>query len=149
MTTGPLVDTNVLLRFADSGALDHPLAVKAVSQLLAAGSPPRVTAQNIIEFWAVATRPRDVNGFGWDTSSTQAATTRILSDFVFVEDSAEGFTNWQRLVRLYGVAGKRCLDARLVAVMVANGLTRLLTFNTDDFKVFGEIAVSPDELAAD
>ena len=28
-------------------------------------------------------------------------------------------------------------------------MTRLLTFNTGDFRVFGEIAVSPDEIVAE
>jgi len=33
--------------------------------------------------------------------------------------------------------------------MNAHQVARLLTFNTGDFKVFGAIAVSPDEIAAD
>lgn len=62
-----LLDTNVLLRMSDGHAPNHLLAGEAVSTLLARRNEVYITAQNLIEFWAVATRPLDVNGLGWTT----------------------------------------------------------------------------------
>jgi predicted nucleic acid-binding protein len=52
-----LVDTNVLLRLSDGGSPDQSVAKQAVSNLRLRGDVACITAQNIIEFWAVATRP--------------------------------------------------------------------------------------------
>jgi hypothetical protein len=37
----------------------------------------------------------------------------------------------------------------MVAILKTHQVARLLTFNTNDFKVFGTIAVSPDEIVGD
>ncbi len=59
-----LVDTNVLLRSAQPS---HPLfsqATQAVSRLIRKDAGVFYCAQNIAEFWNVATRPLDKNGMG-------------------------------------------------------------------------------------
>jgi predicted nucleic acid-binding protein len=38
------------------------------------------------------------------------------------------------------VSGKQAHDARIVAAMKVHGVTHLLTFNTDDFKRYTDIA---------
>jgi predicted nucleic acid-binding protein len=50
-----LLDTNVLLRFSDAASPVHATAVDAVAVLLSRGDRVYITAQNLIEFWAVAT----------------------------------------------------------------------------------------------
>ncbi|HEY9611556.1 hypothetical protein [Allocoleopsis sp.] len=48
----------------------------------------------------------------------------------------------------YQLQGKRVHDARLVAVILAHGVTHLLTFNPDDFRSINEIVVvHPQALA--
>jgi predicted nucleic acid-binding protein len=52
-----LVDTNVLLR---SIQVSHPLhtdSADSIASLIHQGHELSITAQNLIEFWAVATRP--------------------------------------------------------------------------------------------
>jgi hypothetical protein len=46
-----------------------------------------------------------------------------------------------RLVDANHVAGKRAHDARIVAVLKANNLDHLLTFNAADFSGFPSISV--------
>jgi len=62
-----LLDTNVLLPLSDGASAEQSVAEHAVSRLRLRGDHPYITAQNIIEFWAVATRPLDANGLGWST----------------------------------------------------------------------------------
>jgi hypothetical protein len=57
-----LVGTNILTRAAQPGHPMHNSAVDAVDTLRSRGEELCVVAQNLIEFWAVATRPLSVNG---------------------------------------------------------------------------------------
>jgi len=49
----------------------------------------------------------------------------------------------QDLVRRYQVRGKRIHDANIVAVMLVQGIVRLVTYNVGDFKQFREIMLEP------
>ncbi len=136
-----LLDTNILLRMADGNAPQHLLAGEAVSTLLARGNEVYLTAQNLIEFWAVATRPLDVNGLGWTTQRTATEVAQLRNKFSLLEDSPDILTRWLTLVTVHNIKGKKVHDARLVATMQAHGVTHLLTFNTDDFKGYPNITI--------
>jgi predicted nucleic acid-binding protein len=136
-----LLDTNILLRMADEGAPQHLLAGEAVSLLLARSNEVYVTAQNLIEFWAVATRPLEANGFGWGTEQTASEIEQIRSRFPLLADTPEIVARWLTLVTAHDIKGKKVHDARLVAVMQVHGVTQLLTFNTDDFTGYSNLTV--------
>ena len=67
-----LADTNIWLPIADPDAVQNPVAVRAVARLLVEGHELCICAQNLIEFWAVATRPTAANGLGWTTDAAAA-----------------------------------------------------------------------------
>ncbi|NJO66438.1 MAG: hypothetical protein HC832_02525, partial [Leptolyngbyaceae cyanobacterium RM1_405_57] len=57
------------------------------------------------------------------------------------------FPNWLNLVTTDRVMGKRTHDARIIAAMLANGITHLLTFNPSDFASISSITiVHPQDL---
>ena len=66
-----LMDTNVLLRAVQKAAPEHALVVSAIAELTANGATIYVAPQVLVEFRVVATRPIEVNGFGWDPASWQ------------------------------------------------------------------------------
>ena len=136
-----LVDTNLLLRLGDDGSSHQPVATQAIALLRLRGDRPCITAQNLIEFWAVATRPREANGLGWTTQHTATEIEQLRNKFQLLEDSPAILGNWLMLVTTHDLKGKRVHDTRLVAVMQAHGVTHLLTFNTDDFKAFSNITL--------
>ncbi|MDJ1185628.1 hypothetical protein PMH09_20810 [Roseofilum sp. BLCC_M143] len=68
--TDYLLDTNVVLRFCNVDDRQHDLATAAVGLLLKQGHECFLTAQVLIEFWVVATRPVTVNGLGWSPETT-------------------------------------------------------------------------------
>jgi predicted nucleic acid-binding protein len=139
-----LIDTNLLLRIADTGAASHSVAISVIEKLLADGHPLYLTAQNIIEFWSVATRPVTSNGLGWDCQVAANASNQFLSQFSFLEDNPTVFNLWFSLVSVERIAGRKVHDTRLVAVMQAYGIEHLLTFNTVDFQRFAGIkAIDP------
>jgi predicted nucleic acid-binding protein len=142
-----LLDTNLLLRFCDSASAQHSIAVNAIDILLKRGDQVFITAQNLIEFWAVATRPKSANGFEWTPQQTEPEIERLLNLFLFLEDTPDIFTHWRKLVLQHVVNGKQVHDTRLVAVMLAHGISQLVTFNASDFSRYPLITlIEPDSI---
>lgn len=54
--------------------------------------------------------------------------------FTLLPDREELSRLWQELVERHAVTGFRAHDVRLVAAMQSYGITRLLTFNSTDFR---------------
>ncbi len=142
-----LADTNILLRRIHSAHPQHRLTRDVITQIVDRGDLLCVTVQNLIECWAVCTRPVENNGLGLLPSHADRILSRIESAaFRLGEDDAI-YTEWRKLVFTQGVSGKKSHDARLVASMKVHGLTHILTFNVDDFRRYdGITALSPTEL---
>jgi predicted nucleic acid-binding protein len=142
-----ILDTNVVMRFCNPSDIQHHLATEAISRLLAQGDECLLTAQIIIEFWVVATRPVEVNGLGWTVEKTRNTIDQVLERFPLLEESKHIFPNWLNLVTSNKVMGKRTHDVRIVAVMLAYQVTHILTFNPSDFVLTTSIViVRPQEL---
>lgn len=141
------VDTNVLARNIQE---NHPMqaaAVGALEALRLRGAELHVLAQNLYEFWAIATRPPEHNGLGLSIAEAQAELEKIKNLFRFVADVPEIYPEWERLVTQYSVIGRNAHDASIAAAMNIHGITHLLTFNGADFKRFqGITVVAPDEI---
>lgn len=63
-------------------------------------------------------------------------------------DNAQVYGRWRGLILIPGVSGTKVHDARLVAAMLAHGLTHILTFNVKDFQRYvplGITVVHPDD----
>jgi predicted nucleic acid-binding protein len=59
-----LLDTNILLRLMNPQAPQAVIAERALNALRARSEELQISAQNLVEFWAVATRPVTENGLG-------------------------------------------------------------------------------------
>lgn len=129
-----LIDSNVLLRTVEKGHPHHNAAVEAVSSLLVAKTTLCVVPQNLVEFWAVATRPTTARGLGLKPSQATKHITEFKASLVFLPETMAIFVEWERIVSMYAVEGKQAHDAKLVAAMKSHSLTHLLTFNTTDFR---------------
>jgi predicted nucleic acid-binding protein len=123
---------------------------RAVNFLLSREDELFVIAQNLIEFWAVATRPIANNGLGLTIARATQELTKFKALFAILPDTADILPEWEQLVVKHQVLGKQVYDARLVAAMRVHNLTHLLTFNIDDFKRFTVItAVNPKNILAE
>ena len=67
-----LADTNVLLRLIQQHEPMYADARKAATTLLRRRDQVTIIAQNLIEFWAVATRPLTSNGLALSVTDTAA-----------------------------------------------------------------------------
>jgi len=85
---------------------------------------------------------------GWTTEQTRSTIDQFLDRFPLLEESPQVFPNWLNLVTAGKVMGKRTHDARIIAAMLANGITHLLTFNPSDFIGMSTITIiHPQDLA--
>ena len=108
-----------------------------------------MTPQNLIQFWAVATRPVAVNGLRLSVEKTGEEVARFEEMFRLVDEPQGVFRRWRQLVEDHAVKGKQVHDARLVAIMIESGIDSILTFNADDFHRYPDITVvDPRALAA-
>jgi predicted nucleic acid-binding protein len=137
-----LADTNILLRLAQPAHPHFRPATEAVNLLSAqAGQAIGIATQSLYEMYVVLTRPVDVNGFGWSPDQAQTELRRAISFFQLFPETDSIYQHWEDLVVRYNVVGKSAHDARLVALMNASHMDRLLTFNDRDFSRFAEITV--------
>src|SRR3989442_13011795 len=136
-----LVDTNVLLRSIQQTHPMHVDAERATTLLIIQGQPVSIIAQNLVEFWAVATRPAVNNGLALSIDETARHVDMFKRVFTLLADNPDIFLEWERLVDQHKVIGRQVHDARLVAAMKVHKVTHLLTFNTDDFKRYDGITI--------
>jgi predicted nucleic acid-binding protein len=140
-----LVDSNILLRSVQTHHPHYALVERAFAVLRAGNETLTVAVQNLIEFWAVATRPvESQNGLGMTIETVTQALAAIKDLFPLLPEPAGIFNEWERLVTMHRVSGKNTHDARLVAVMKLHGVGKILTFNTGDFNRYQDIeAIHP------
>lgn len=136
-----LVDTNVLLRLVQKNHPMRPDARRTLITLRKQGEELCIIPQNVIEFYAVATRLLADNGLGLTVSEAAREIRKLKRIFNLLPDSPIIFTEWEQLVAQYQVMGKQAHDTRLVAAMKTHGISHILTFNTKDFKRFNAITV--------
>jgi predicted nucleic acid-binding protein len=136
-----LVDGNVLLRSLHPGHPHFAAAENSVATLRLSGETLCIAPQTLIEFWAVATRPREDNGLGMSPAkvATEMASLRRL--FRLLPSTPDVFEAWLRVVIIHGVIGKQTHDAHLLAIMQVHSLSTILTFNVSHFARFPGITV--------
>ncbi|HUO09926.1 MAG TPA: type II toxin-antitoxin system VapC family toxin [Phycisphaerae bacterium] len=144
-----LLDTGILLRLPDRSDPFHSVVREAVRGL----SPHElVTAtQNIAEFWNVCTRPSTARG-GLGLAGHEAQRRlRLLERLVVVlREPPSAYERWKTLVMRCKVQRRQVHDARLVALMKAYRIKRVLTLNAPDFARYpGVEAITPQNVVRD
>ena len=131
------IDTNVLVRARFTVAPEHALARARVRDALGGIEPPRISRQVVREYLAVVTRPQT-----WSAPLAMSDALRdvdwFLSAFDILEDGPEVTRMLAALCREVPVAGRQVHDANIVATMLVHDEARLLTFDRDDFRRYGD-----------
>ncbi len=126
------VDTNVLVKARILEAPDHEVARASLERALRDPEPLRISRQVMREYLAVITRSQ-----AWPAPISRADVlgdvNRLTSSFEVLEDGPR-----VALCREVLVGGKQVRDANIVAIMLAHGERRLLTFNIADFRRYGD-----------
>jgi predicted nucleic acid-binding protein len=134
-----LADTNIVIRRVVTGDPQYPLISSALNLLDQRSETVYITAQNLVEFQALATRPVAANGWGLTTVQASAEAQKIEAIFPLLPETPAIYPLWRNLVDTFNVTGRQVYDARLVAVMQAHGITHLLTLDPTGFRRFASI----------
>jgi predicted nucleic acid-binding protein len=140
-----LIDTGVLLRLVNRSDPSHADIRRALRELRARGESLVVTAQNLVKFWNVCTRPESTRGgYGLPVELAERKLRLLERVFALLPDAPAVNPEWRRLVVGNGIVGVQVHDARLVAMMKTNGVANILTLNARDFGRYDGIhATSP------
>jgi predicted nucleic acid-binding protein len=142
-----LIDTNVLVRWAQADNPLHAMCRSAITHLAEQGWDSCTCAQVLIEFWVVGTRPIEVNGLGLSIDSITANLADMHTAFVCLPEPPDIADRWQGIAAKHQVVGKQAHDTRLVALMLSHEITHVVTLNPDDFSRYSEItALTPAEV---
>ncbi|MBN2006492.1 MAG: type II toxin-antitoxin system VapC family toxin [Anaerolineae bacterium] len=137
-----LVDTNVLVYSTVAGNPWHQEARDWLAHLHTSGLALCVTPQILREYVVVLTRGA-VFETQFSTAEVLAVVETLLQTLEVLDETTIVASTLRDLLRRYPLCGKRIHDANLVAVMLTYGITRLATYNRDDFVVFKEIVLEP------
>src|SRR5258708_39472979 len=137
-----VLDANVLAYAVDVDAPQHA----ASRALLEAASDPSVTlyvtSQILCELYSVITNPRRVVVLSSPTEALSIISAVLALPGLYVLPTpARAVAGWMQLLERQPVTGGDVFDLQIVATMQANGIDRIYTFNSDDFKVFLELMV--------
>jgi predicted nucleic acid-binding protein len=135
-----LLDTNILLRTLQPAHPHCAVAERAIQRLRNRHETVWICAQNLVEFWAVATRPAADRGLGFSVAQTIQELAAIRQHFPLLAETPL-YATWESLVSTYEVSGKNTHDARLVAAMLRHQVDSILTFNMQDFIRYPHIKV--------
>lgn len=137
-----LADTGILLRLVDPAEPLAPVIESKIVSLESQGDDIVTTLQNHTEFWSVSTRPATVRGgYGLSIAEADRRLDEIEKVIATLAEHAATRPNWRKIVVTHQVRGKQVHDARLVASMIAHGITRILTLNAADFARYPQITV--------
>ena len=129
------VDTNVLVYANQFGSAQHAPATNLLRQAEVAGARLWISGQVLREYLAAVTRSQ--GAVAALPMSVALERVRFFAQrFWLIEDGPEVRARLLSLLATYPVAGKQVHDANIVATMLANSVTRLLTFNIADFRRF-------------
>ena len=138
------VDTNILVNARIREAPHHEIAREGLERGLRGSEPLCISRQIMREYLAVVTRPQS-----WPVPITRGEALddigRLNRTFEVLEDGPRVTDALLALCLAVQVGGRQIHDANIVATMLAHGERRLLTFNTADFRRYGdriELAVS-------
>lgn len=134
-----LIDTSIITRTIHVGSALQPLAIDALARLRIKDETLCIVPQNLIEFWAVATRPATANGLRLSIEEAENELAEIKRHFVLKAEDQTIFQNWEQVVKAYRVSGKTTHDARIIAQMQTHNITNLLTFNIADFQRYAQM----------
>jgi predicted nucleic acid-binding protein len=138
-----LLDTNVLIHALDPTSSFYPACDALLERTRTADAGLCIAPQNLAEFYAIVTNARRVSA-PREPEEALTAIEQFLErpGLELLPVPTDMVARWVKLVRLRPVVGGDVFDLQLIATMLGNGVTRIYTFNSDDFAPFSELEVT-------
>lgn len=137
-----LLDTNILVYTADETSPFHQATMILREKGLNGEVLLCICPQVLNEFFAIITDHRRVaNPISQREALIEIEKYYISKSILKIYPGPDIIERTLDLLRQYEVTKQEIFDLQLVATMLANNVTRLFTYNKDDFSKFKEIEV--------
>jgi predicted nucleic acid-binding protein len=133
-----IVDANVLVYAFDVKAPQHVASRTLLDAARTGATTLYVTSQVLCEFYSIVTNARRVVN-PRTSSDALAAISDLLGFLRVLPVPVTAIDELMALLLRNPVIGGEIFDLPIVATMKLNGIPRIYTFNTEDFKPFQEI----------
>ena len=128
MTEAILLDTNVLVYLKDQSSEYHASSLHFLESLTI---EVFVSSKNLTEYLSATTRGEQALS---SLSDALEDIEEFMSVFSVLYPSAQTHQQLTTLLRQYEVRGKRIHDYEIAAIALANGISKIATFNAKDFR---------------
>jgi len=137
-----LLDTNILVYAADEMSPFHQAARTLREKGLRGEILLCICPQVLNEFFATVTNPQRVNNPRTQNEARLEMEKYFLSKNILkIYPGPDVIERTLDFLKRYEVTRQEIFDLQLVATMLSNNVTRLYTYNKDDFTKFKEIEV--------
>lgn len=134
-----LLDTNILLYSSDPASPYHPKAKNLLDRAAAGKFQTVLAAQNIFEFYSVVTnKKRAASPLSQKEANDFIRKILDLTTARIIYLDRKAFAKVKSFLENKQIKDRQIFDAALVATMAANGVRRLFTLNTADFRQFSK-----------
>lgn len=137
-----MIDTNVLVYSTVAGNPWHEESRRWLSGLISEGVQLCASPQILREYLVVLTRG-EVFAQTFTPKEALDVVSTLRSSLDILIETKVAFEQLRRLVRRHEVSGAPVHDANVVATMQAHGVSRLATYNQNDFQRYDEIVLEP------
>jgi len=139
----PLVDTNVLVYAFFEEAEHHHSALRLLHEAQDREVALCIAPQVLAEFYAVITDARRVTAPYRPEEALEIMIDEILAmpGMSLLSVPGDIVNRWAALLKRHPVTRGAVFDAQLVATMLANGVSRIYTYDRSHFERFEELEV--------
>lgn len=134
------IDTNILIysTFDDFEPEKHLQCVDTLNKLLRTRTTLFVSSQILREYFAISTSRR-IFKKPLTYKQATAKMKEFLASFTLIHEKESTIHVLIALISKYAVSQQKIHDMNIVATMIDNNITHLLTYNAKDFKKIREI----------
>ncbi len=137
-----VVDANVLVYALYDGAPQHAASRAILERAQRGDLGLCFTSQTLAEFFSIVTSGRRVSSPKTPTEAAEAVQAFIsLPGTITIPVPSDVIRRWVDLLSQHPVSGGAVFDLQLVATMMANGISKICTYNRRDFEGFPGIQI--------
>lgn len=137
-----LLDTNILVYAMDGASPYHAASRAMLEQAQSADARLCIVPQSLAEFFSLVTNPKRVPAA--KSPAEALAVVEAIASLPGLEVlpvPIDVVSRWVDLCRQHPVKGAGIYDLQIIAVMLANGVRRICTYDRAGFASFSEISV--------
>ncbi len=133
------IDTNILVYANIKESPFHKRALQALQAAHQNQRPLWLSRQVLREYLVTMTHPQTFGSLSQEMVLNQVM--QFSQSFYVADDTPAVTQHLLSLIQQYRISGKQIHDANIVATMMDNDITCLLTHNTKDFSRFKAITI--------